>query len=206
MKIFTRTSSRSTGWILHFLAIVLAVSMSALLLAVYAVTGYIRLGRDTAALRDSLMQCTAAVWNKQVEVNVGPLTVGLARFGLSFIDLDPDARLALQACRGAEVGVYHLQDGQVTLRCTPMLSAADQAMSTRGWERVVGVLHPGELVAVYVPRKMNSAKDVHVCLLVLNREDMVVVSARSNLEPLLQLAMKHVDGMPKDQKWCALGI
>jgi hypothetical protein len=206
MNISIRANCRLAGWIAHFLGIALAVVLAAVLVTAYAVTGYVRLSRDTGALRDSLMKSTAAAWNKQIEVNVGSLTLGLVRFGFSFVDLDPEARLALESCRGAEVGVYHLQEGQVPLRCTPMLSAADQAMTARGWERVVGVLHPSELVAVYVPRNMNSAKDVRVCVLVLNREDMVVVSGRSNLEPLLQLAMKHVDGMPKDQKWCALGI
>jgi hypothetical protein len=191
MNISTRANSRSAGWILHFLGIVLVLAVVAALLAVYAATGFVRLSRDTGALRDSLMRSTAVNWNKQVEINVGPLTLGLVRFGLSFIDLDPDGRLALTACRGAEVGVYHLQEGHVCEPYAAVLSSADQAMSARGWERMVGVLHTRELVAVYVPKKMNSAKEVRVCVLVLNGQDLVVVSARSNLEPLLQLAWKH---------------
>ena len=43
-----------------------------------------------------------------MEIGVGALT-GLARTGLEFLDLDPQARSALNTVRGADVGVYWLR-------------------------------------------------------------------------------------------------
>jgi len=74
-----------------------------------------------------------------------------------------------------------------------MLVAADSAMNARGWERVVGVIHGHDLVAVYLPGKDTSASRVKCCVLVFNGKKMVVVSARGNLEPLFQYAFNQSD-------------
>ena len=93
----------------------------------------------------------------------------------------------MHAVRSAEVGVYKLRSGHQQLNLAAMLSAADKTMAGRGWDRVVGVMDRRELVAVYVPAQVRSTRNVKVCLVTVNGEELVVASARSNLEPLMAL-------------------
>ena len=133
------------------------------------------------------MNSTARNWEKTIELNVGGLTCGLARTVISCFELKPEARTALQAVRGAEVGVYHLPRRERLANGSAILAAADDKMTARGWDRLVGVIKEGQLAAVYVPKKARSANAVTLCLVTLNDRDLVVVSARGNLEPLLDL-------------------
>jgi hypothetical protein len=159
-------------------------------------TGCFRASSDTQALRDSLIKSANAEWDKTVEFGVGGLTLGLVRAGLSFVDLDPEARAALHAAQGADVGVYKRHDTGKQLDHPAMLLAADRAMTGRGWDRMIAVVNPRELVAVYVPDEVVSTGDVKVCFVVVSGSDMVVASARSNLEPLLELAFSHERRLP----------
>ncbi len=170
------------------------------ILLIVGVTGFIRLGRDTAALRRSLLKSTPAPWDKQVEINVGSRSLDLARTILHFVKLDPNARTALESLRAAEVGVYR-STGRSQLDHGAMLSAADKAMTRRGWDRLVCVIKPREFVAVYVPRNIRSPQDLKVCVAVVERGQMVVASVRSNLEPLMQLAVANKFELGKAINW-----
>lgn len=165
----------------------LGFALGVALLAV-GITGYFHLGRDAQSLRDSVMNSTPRNWEKTIELNVGWLTCGLARTVISCFELAPEARTALQAVRGAEVGVYHLPRRERLANGSAILAAADDMMTARGWDRLVGVIKEGQLVAVYVPKKVRSANAVKLCLVTLKDRDLVVASAQGNLEPLLELA------------------
>jgi hypothetical protein len=159
-------------------------------------TGCFRASTDTQALRESLIKSADAEWDKKVEFGVGGLTLGLVRAGLNFVDLDPEARAALHAAQGADVGVYKLREANTRLDHSAMLVAADRAMTGRGWDRMIAVVNPRELVVVYVPAEMSSTTNVKVCLVVLTGGDMIVGSARSNLEPLLELVFNQERRLP----------
>lgn len=143
---------------------------------------------DAEALRNSLMKSAAVEWEQQIEIGLGALTLNLARAGLSFVDLDCNARAALDAVRGADVGIYRLKHAPRSLDHAVLLSSADVAMAGRGWDRFVTVANRHEMVAVYVPKEVRSARNVKVCLVVLDSRQMVVASARSDLDPLLKIA------------------
>ena len=160
-------------------------------------TGCFKVSSDVGALRDSVMKSAAAQWDEKIEIGVGPITLYLARAGLAFVDLDPEARTALHAVRGAEVGVYKMREGHEQLKRAVILSAADKAMARRGWDRIVGVMNQGEFVAIYVRHDVRSTRNVRVCLLTLSGEGMVVASARSNLEPLVEMAFKRAEWRQK---------
>ena len=151
-------------------------------------TGCFKVSTDVGALRDSVMKAAHAEREERIEIGVGPLTLNLARAGLAFVDLEPEARTALHAVRSAELGVYKLRNERRQLNHAAMLSAADKTMAGRGWERVVGVMNRHELVAIYVPGKVHSTRNVKVCLLTVNGRELIVASARSNLEPVMELA------------------
>jgi len=161
-------------------------------LLVAAVAGHLGVKRDAGTLRNTLMESSAGDWDRTIEVNVGAFTLNLARAALAFVDLDPDVRTALRAVRGAEVGVYQLRgDAKKHPDRAAMLLAADKAMAARGWDRVVGVVDGDELVAVYLPAQIRSPRDVKVCICVLDNEQLVVAAARSNVEPLVELAVRR---------------
>src|SRR6266566_2655402 len=151
-------------------------------------TGCFKVSTDAGALRDSVMKAAHAEREERIEIGIGALTLNLARAGLAFVDLEPEARTMLHAVRSAEVGVYKLRSGHQQLNLAAMLSAADKTLAGRGWDRVVGVMDRRELVAIYVPGQVRSARSVKVCLIAVNGQELVVASARSNLEPLMELA------------------
>ena len=159
-----------------------------LVLLMLGLTGCFKVSSDVRTLRESVMKSGAMEWNQEIELGVGAITLNLARAGLAFVDLPPEARAALHAARGAEVGVYRLRDARKPLNRAALLSAADKAMAGRGWDRIVGVLDQRELVAIYMPNDVRSARHVKICLLTLSGEEMVIACARSNLEPLMEMA------------------
>jgi len=158
-----------------------------------SLSGCFRVSSDVGALRDSVMKTVSAKQEKQIEIGIGPLTLNLARAGLSFVDLEPEVRKALHVVRSAEVGVYKLRYERQRPNHAAMLSAADKTMTERGWDRVVGVMNQRELVAIYLPAKASSTQNLKLCLLVMNGEEVVVASARSNLEPLMELASNRLN-------------
>ena len=167
-------------------------------LVTIGLTGCFRVSSDVGALRDSVMKAAHAEREERIEIGVGPLTLNLARAGLSFVDLEPEARTALHAVRSAEVGVYKLRNERQRLNHATMLSAADKTMAARGWDRVVGVLNRNELVAIYVPGNVGSTRNLKVCLVTVNGHELIVASARSNLEPLMELAWNRAHFRNRD--------
>ena len=103
-----------------------------------------------------------------------------------------ELKAALGALHGAEVGVYNLQDAPCALDYSAVFTATDKCMRRRGWERIVGVARGRQFVAVYMPRNLRTAKRMECCVAVLNERDLVVASARCNLEPLLELATQRL--------------
>jgi hypothetical protein len=164
-----------------------------LLLVVIAVevVSCFHLSSDTKALQNSLIKSSGVEWRQRIALNAGGLTLCAVRAGLSCVHLDAGARAALQSVRGAEVGVYQLPVGTKSPDRATLLAATDAAMTARGWDRVVGVMDGGDLVTVYVPDKTASARRMKCCLMVFDGQEMVVVSARADLEPLLKYALAH---------------
>jgi hypothetical protein len=191
--VVSRSRSRNASAVLT----VLACASLACALLIYKATGFLRLSGDAQALRNSLTGSADSGWAKRFEGSIGPITTGLIRAGSSFVELEPEIRAALEAVRRVEVGVYQLTQGE-SIDPATMLRGADEAMAQLGWDRLAGVLQGGQMVAVYVPAGEVSARNVRVCVAVLTRHELVVVSTRSNLEPLLQLALARVNCHSQD--------
>jgi hypothetical protein len=160
--------------------------------AVIGVASYFRLSSEVSALRESVIAGNG-MWNKKIALNVGFFTTGLVRAGSRFVKMPAEPRAAFDSIRGAEVGVYELEKSAGWVDQNAILARADKAMSARRWDRVVGVSHEHELVAVYVPRKGFSTARMKCCVLVLHDRNLVIAGASGNLEPLLELAQAKVD-------------
>jgi hypothetical protein len=175
----------------------LIVVMSLPLLSALGVASYFYLGSATRALRNSVMETVPGTWDKTVAVSVGNLTLGAVRFGAQFFPLPPEAKAALSAVHGAEVGLYQLEETPEPVPAAALFATADRRMKWRGWERVVGVAQGRQFVAVYVPRNFSSLERAACCVVVLNHQDLVVASVRGNLEPLLKIARQHLHDEPE---------
>ncbi len=176
--------------------VALAALPALFVLVVIGVTGYFRLGSDTAALRETLMDSSPGQWQKRIAIHIGWVTTRLVRWGAQWAKLDPEPSAALQALDAAEVGVYHLRPGSAPLSLGAALVRADKVMTRRGWDRVVGVCERQQLVAVYLPRRGLSTRRVKCCVLVVSGRDLVVASVRGKVEPLLALAQKRLGNEP----------
>jgi hypothetical protein len=172
--------------------VVLALVLCLPLLCAIGIAGCFHLSSATQALRSSVIESAPGQWDKRFAVRVPGLALGLVRFGSRFFNLPPELKAALDALHGAEVGVYNLQDAPCALDYSAVFTAADKCMRQRGWERIVGVARGRQFVAVYMPRNLRTAKRMACCVVVLNEQDLVVASARGNLEPLLELATQRL--------------
>lgn len=184
--------TRRRQWLWLILAIILLplIPLGGLALGV---ASYFHLSSDTRALRNELTRASGTEWRKQIGLNIGDTTLGLARGALLFIKgVDREAQTALRAVHGVEVGIYQLTSTSKAPDPAAMLNAADKAMSNRGWERVVGVLDNEQMVCVFLPAKITSDR-MKCCVAVLDDRKLIVVSAKADLQPLVELAKSQTD-------------
>ena len=112
--------------------ILLAASLGLVLLTG---TGCFRVSSETRVLRDAALENGVDGAEETIEFGVGFFTVGLVKLGARFVELPPEAKMAIGSVDGAEVSIYELhgKKGDPAV----VLKAADKGMSKRGWERVV---------------------------------------------------------------------
>jgi len=192
----TRLSARQL-WLWIFLATPLLL----LVLVGTGVASCFYLGSDARALRDEVIKSSGVAWRQQIVLNAGRLALGTIRAGLCCTPLDPGARAAVQSVQTAGVGVYELPAGTAPPDRAAMLAAADSAMTARGWERVVGVISGPDLVTIYCSQKV-SVHRLKCCVLVFDGQELVLVSAQGNPEPLVKYALAQ-SGLGAQARWLA---
>ena len=168
-------------------------------LLVAGIASYFHPSSDARALRDGIVKASGGEWEPVMVFNVGGFTTGAVRAGLSFAHLDAEPRAALQTVHGVEIGIYQLESGADTPDRAAMLASADTAMTGRGWDRVVGVMDGQALVGVYVPANIKSFSKLKCCVMVFDGKQMIVASARTNLQPLLTCIMEKPEVRSKLQ-------
>lgn len=159
-------------------------------------TGCFRVGSDTRALRDVALEFGAEGAEEKIEFGVGFFTVGLAKLGTRFVEMPPEIKSILGSVDGVECSVYETRGQPENLAV--LLKEADKAMDKRGCDRVVGVLDNEQLIAVYVPRGVNSHRNMSISVMVLTKRELICASARGDLEPVMQMAFaKAHENLPK---------
>lgn len=171
----------------------------------FKITGFFRLGSETAALRTCVAACVPGSVDKKIALRVGSFTTGLVRFGSRFFSMPPEPRAACESLQAAECGVYRLKEELSPEAIGRLFATTEKTMVKRGWTRLVGVTQGNELVQVYVPTKKLSASSARCCVMVLHQRELVLVSARASLAPLLDLAhenfklSKELDELGRDR-------
>ncbi len=156
-----------------------------------------RMGGEARVLRRAAFAAAPDQWERQFEFGIGRLPLFLARAGLAFAPLEPEARTALSALNHADVGIYHRRPGAPAIDSAAVFRSVQHAMETAGWEPLVLVREASDLVGVFIPKVSRSANRLDTCLLVLDGDDLVLVSARANLDPLVTLALDATGQWPR---------
>lgn len=146
---------------------------------------------EARAIRSAVASASDHKFDQKISFGVGWPVLGLGRLIAGFTDLNEDARAAFRAVRRADVSIQELQEPIRREDRQAMLAAADRAMERRGWDRIVGVIEEDEVVGIYVPQGDVSGNDLKIAVFVLDGREMVVVSARCDLEPLLEIIERH---------------
>lgn len=153
-------------------------------------------GREVQTIRGAVAGAHSAGVETKISFGLGRIALGLVRFIGSFGPLDADAKLALGAIRGADVSIQELREKLAPGERLNVLTATDEAMARKGWERVVGVVegdaHMGdEIIGIYAPRTLKSDDELSLAIFVLEDRQLITVAARCRLEPLIELASRH---------------
>jgi len=174
---------------------ILAVLVVLMALLALAVADCFRMDSDGQSLRDALKRSSGTSFGRVFQGGVGPVLLATARMGLHFLDDVPDeARRAATSVRTARVSVDRVEGRISPERYADMIAEADRTMTARGWERLTCVREADTLVVVYIDPDASRGSTVQTRLAVLESDQLVVVSARLRLQPLIDLgldAMNH---------------
>jgi len=176
------------GWLVATLAVLasLPVIFAACLILSF------RMGGEARALRQAVVASDPDHWRTEFELGVGRLPAWVARNGLraaaGHLELPPEALAGIASFRAADVGVYRRTSGTGLSLATPPAKDIDAVMARRGWEPVVTVHERDQYVRVFVPEKLDATRELRACVLVLQEDQMVLVSALLDPEPLVGLA------------------
>lgn len=179
-------------WILAGLVLLLAP----VVIVAGGVISMLTLDRDAAALKREVAHATGSDWHTKVQFSAGWITLGALRTGLLFVHHEniDDARLALAAVRNASVGVYERRNDDGKVPPSELLAQADEVMTKRGWTRLIAVVDGREQVIIYQSNAGTASDKVDICLAILDRKELVVVSTRVEAAAVAQLVKKHAGG------------
>ncbi len=180
---------------------ILGVALTPFVLVGLAAASLLTLDRDAAALRREAMAASGSDWDTKVQVSVGGLVLGAARSTLFFVRTPEveDARLALAAVRHASVGVYERATPAGAVDRERLMVATDDRMRARGWTRLVGVAEKDETVLIYVSDDLDPDGPVELCLAVIGRRELVIVSTSVAPDALHDLVARHAGEELKTQ-------
>jgi hypothetical protein len=149
-------------------------------------------GREIRVLSRAVMASAPGEWDRQLAIGIGRLPTGLAKAALVWVDLPPEARAALKAFQSADVAIYQRQESSSGISsATPLTAAADQ-LARQGWETLVRVQEGDQQVHFFTRAPGFLESQLRLCGLILHGDQLVVISATADVEPLIDLAANHL--------------
>ena len=182
---------RKGRWIWLTLAVLVALPFVALNVFVICVCSYLHVGSETKLLRSIVVDTADVAARQKFQGSVGPLTCGFAKAALSFVNVPPEAEAAGRTIKRAEFSFCKLSRAISTEDRSAMIAKSEEAMTARGWERVVCVQNDDVTVSVFV-REQPRSGPLRVAFVVLAGRDLVVGSISGNVQPLLDLAVERL--------------
>jgi len=190
----TNSPSRNRGGILKFFLLLMMIGLVFVVSVGAMIYASVRPGNDFRAVQNIVLDELPQKPNIRVSVRAPELLVSLARFGLSFVDdIDDEARQAIRAVHGGQVGVFQLPNPVPRAGKLQIMKRVDESMSQNEWTRVAAVVDRDQMVLVYAPEDLNNPGVVEVLTLVLNNNELVIVSVKGDLRPIYEIARSHLD-------------
>jgi hypothetical protein len=159
-----------------------------------------RMGGEARALRQAVLAATPGEWAPRFEFGVGRLPAWLARAGFHLaegkLNLPPEARFGIDAFRSADIGVYRRHHASSQDSSSTILAKVDSSMAAQDWESIVSVQDAQHNVRIFVPKNLSDLRATQACVFVMENDELVIVSARLNLEPLVELASSKLHCSP----------
>ncbi len=154
-----------------------------------------RMGGEARSVRKAVFAAAPGVWERKFELGVGRFPAFLARAGFRVadgpLDLPPEAAAGIAAFRSADVGIYHRRRSAADPgSARTAFGRVDEAMRERDWDPIVSVQEGGRCVRVFVPNTLADTRDARACVVVQERDQLIIVSARLDLEPLLDIVQR----------------
>jgi len=145
---------------------------------------------ELAGVRHDLeRQIPGASFDTNIELSFGPVLLTFARIVTSVIPGAREARPYLHGVSRVQVGVYESHvDSLADLHMPKRL----QSLVENGWETAVRVRDDDEAVWLLYRPDGESVKEVFI--VVLDRDELVLVKARGHLERLVAAALKETHG------------
>jgi len=193
------TAARKSVW--RWVLLGLGICLAPIVILALVAASYLTLDRDAAALRKQVMAASATDWQTKVQLHVGSLSLAMIRSGLVFVHNKDiaEAKLALAAVQKVSVGVYERAVGSQTWNREQLFAATDKTMQHRGWMRLVGVADNDETVLIYVSKNVALDEPINLCLAVVSKEQLVVVSTQIDAAKLAELLEKQGGGALKSR-------
>ena len=189
MQPILKRSVRPRRIIKWFFIAVVASFAPIIVLAIVAVN-YLTLDRDARLLMAQMVDATDGECHTTIQFNLGQATVHAARFALGFVQDKKirDLRKLLDSINQASVGVYQFVSTEENRSHKQLLTTTDQAMSTRGWSRIVGVVDKDDTVIIYGPNKASPGTKFKACIAVRSQGHLVVVLTQFDAVALVEIA------------------
>jgi len=158
-------------------------------LPIYAVSSLLHIRSSARIMPAVSLEAVApsSDWRRQVEINIGPTSLGLARLVAAFADLDEMDDIACAALRGihhVQVSVYQARHPS-TKNGRKSFLAGTSARVGESWQRVVGVLDGDDAVAVFIPSDLEASGAIEICVVVCSDDTLVVAATEAELDTLV---------------------
>ena len=133
---------------------------------------------------------------KELQLSLGPASLGFARTVISLIDDEHDrelrqARSYLRDIRSVKVGIYDVRNVS-SVNHLKMPRHIERLLKNQGWESAVKVRESNELVWALFRTHRESINELFV--LTISRREIVMVIAEGRLNKLFEKVMEdHVD-------------
>ena len=145
-------------------------------------------------LRPVVAETESGRWVEKLEVAVTGRFFPVVGLGMKLTSVDPRIAQLVRGASEVALRVYERRSGPVAVKLgglpsgRRLLDAVSEKLGGVEWERVVGVRDGEQTVAVFLPAGWDGLGDVTCCVLVRGARELVMVSARMDPRPLIELA------------------
>ena len=151
-------------------------------------------GPSPTATVDRLRRITAraepGTWQEEVDVAVGGRVFSLVGFGLALAPVEERVRdlyPVIRAAREVAVSVHRRRQSDADADGgRRWMDAVTEQMQGEGWHPMVLVRDSGHGVGIFLPAAWTGEGDLTACVVVRDRGELVLVSARVDPEPMLE--------------------